>query len=523
MILMNQQQMKVNSDAEEVINSRTRNVIKNTIFGMGIKISLLIMNFVLRRVFIRYLGIQYAGVLGLFVDILNILSFAELGIGTAITYSLYKPIASNDEKQISKLMNFYREAYRCVALTIFVIGLCVIPFLDILVKDVPDIKENIAIIYVMYLLNTSMSYLLIYKSAILVAKQKKYLISKVEGAISIIRFIAEIVVIIVFRNFMLYLIMEMIRTIAQNLWISHVASKEYRSIPNVHLNKQEKAEIYANVAGLAIYQIAGSIISGTDSAVISAILGTTVVGVLGNYKMITGSVNMLIQQFFSGANASVGNLVAEGDTDRQVKIFEEINFAVFWLTTFCVASFILLFDPFIEVWVGEQYQLSHVAILFLVIDFYIYNMVRAVGLFRTANGLFKQGKIRMIIMVIINIVLSIALAKPFGIEGVLFATIVARLATQVWYDPLLVYREAFNEKVINYFEKYAGYLVTAVIAVGLAYLIGMKIIMDNKYVELFLRACVCVIVPNAVIVVMCHRTHAFKNLMRRISRRREAL
>ena len=164
-----------------------------------------------------------------------------------------------------------------------------------------------------------MSYLLIYKSAILVAKQKKYLISKVEGAISIIRFIAEIVVIIVFRNFMLYLIMEMIRTIAQNLWISHVASKEYRSIPNVHLNKQEKAEIYADVAGLAIYQIAGSIISGTDSAVISAILGTTVVGVLGNYKMITGSVNMLIQQFFSGANASVGNLVAEGDTDRQVK------------------------------------------------------------------------------------------------------------------------------------------------------------------------------------------------------------
>ena len=138
---MNRQQMKVNSDVEEGIISRTRNVIKNTIFGMGIKILLLIMNFVLRRAFIRYLGIQYAGVLGLFVDILNILSFAELGIGTAITYSLYKPIASNDEKQISKLMNFYREAYRCVALTIFVIGLCVIPFLDILVKDVPDIKE----------------------------------------------------------------------------------------------------------------------------------------------------------------------------------------------------------------------------------------------------------------------------------------------------------------------------------------------------------------------------------------------
>ena len=513
----------IESVAKEVGTRRTRNVIKNTMSGIGVKMLLLIMNFILRMVFIRYLGIQYAGVSGLFVDILNILSFTELGIGTAITYSLYKPIAQNDELQIAKLMNFYRDAYRWVAVTIFGIGICLIPFLDILVKDVPDIKENIAIIYIMYLLNTALSYLLIYKSAILVAKQKRYVVSKIEGAMSIIRLVIEITVVVVFRNFMLYLIVEIIRTVTQNLWISHVASREYRHIPEAHLNRQEKLSIYADVAGLAIYQVAGAIISGADSTIISAIVGTTLVGVLCNYKMITGSVNMVIQQFYSGANASVGNLVVEGNADRQRKVFEEINFAVFWLTTFCVSCFVMLFDPFIEVWVGEQYQLSHMAILFLVVDFYIYNMVRAVGLFRTANGLFKQGKIRMIIMVIINVVLSIVLAKPFGIEGVLFATIVARLVTQIWYDPMLVYREAFKEKVINYFKTYVCYLGVAVIAVGLTYFIGMWIVMDNRYVELVLRACVCVIVPNVVIVVMCHMTHAFKRLMKRISRRPEAL
>lgn len=498
--------------------SRTGNVIKNTISGIGVKFLLLIMNFILRMVFIHNLGIQYAGVSGLFVDILNILSFTELGIGTAITYSLYKPIAQNDELQIAKLMNFYRDAYRWVAGTIFILGICLIPFLDVLVKDVPDIKESIAIIYVMYLFNTSVSYLLIYKSSILVAKQKRYIVSKIEGAMSVIRLLVEIIVIVAFKNFMLYLCMEIIRTLVQNLWISHRAAKEYTFIKEVQLSKAEKRAIYADVAGLSVYQIAGAIVSGTDSTVISALLGTTLVGLLSNYKMITGSVNMVIQQFYSGANASVGNLVVESTKKRQREVFEEINFMVFWLTTFCVACFMLLFDPFIAVWIGQEYILSGWTVLLLAIDFYIYNMVRCVALFRTANGLFVQGKARMVAMVIINIVLSCALAKPFGIEGVLFATIVARVLTQIWYDPMLVYREAFKEKVSKYYKRYACYLVTAVIAVGVTYIVGNYISFSNNYIEIIVRLILCVLIPNIIILAMWCRTEELKRLVRRLGK-----
>lgn len=495
---------------------RTKNVIRNTVSGVAVKLLLLILNFVLRMVFIRYLGIQYAGISSLFVDILNILSFTELGIGTAITYALYKPIAQNDELQIAKYMNFYRSAYRWVAGAIFVLGLCVIPFLGVLVKDVPDIKENITMIYVMYLVNTSASYLLIYKSAILVAKQKRYIVSKIEAAMSVMRLCIESIIIIVFQNFMLYLVIEVIRTILQNLWISCIASKEYRYIPGASLDKQERKAIYEDVAGLAIYQIAGAMISGTDSTVVSAILGTAFVGILGNYKMIVGSVNMVIQQFFSGANASVGNLVADGGKQRQEAVFKEVNFMLFWISTFCVACFMLLFDPFIEVWVGAQYKLSHTAILLLAIDFYIYNMVRAVSLFRTANGLFRQGKCRMIMMVGINIILSVILAKPYGIEGVLFATIIARLLTQVWYDPVLVYREAFLEKPAKYFGRYLAYIGTAVLAVGITCLIGRQIVLDNKYIEILFRALTCMVIPNIIMIALWHRASEYKSLKRRI-------
>lgn len=499
--------------------NRTRNVIKNTVSGIGVKFLTLIMNFILRMVFIRYLGIQYAGVSGLFVDILNILSFTELGIGTAITYSLYKPIAENDELQIAKLMNFYRNAYRWVAASIVAFGLCVIPFLGILVKDVPDIKENITVIYVMYLLNTAVSYLLIYRSAILIAKQKRYLVSKIEGLMSVIRLLVEIVIIAVFKSFMLYLIVEIIRTIAQNMWISHKAAKEYKNIPEAHLEKNEKKAIYADVAGLAIYQVAGAIISGTDSTVISALLGTSLVGIVGNYKMIIGSVNMVIQQFYSGANASVGNLAIEADCERQKSVFDEINFMIFWLTTFCVSSFVVLFKPFITIWVGAGYVLPNVTVLLLVIDFYIYNMIRAVSLFRTANGLFKQGKLRMVIMVIINIVLSIILAKPYGVSGVVFATIISRLLTQVWYDPMLVYKEAFKEKLSAYFKRYICYLATAVVAVGLTYLAGSRLVFENTYIELALRAVICIIIPNMIIAVVWCKSKEFVHIKQRLLKR----
>lgn len=492
--------------------SRTQNVLKNTGTGVFVRLIHLILNFALKTVFIKVLGIQYTGVSSLFSDILTILSFAELGIGSAITYALYKPVAEDDQRQIAKLMNFYKSAYRMVAVIVFFTGVSLIPFLGYLVKDVPDIKENIAVIYFLYVVNTTCSYLLIYKSAILTAKQKKYEISCIEGFMAVIRLLVECVILLVFRQFMIYLTVDILLTILQNALIAHRASREYHTVigdKKDYLKKEEKKIIFADIGALAMYQISSVVLSGTDSVIISAILGTELVGFLSYYKMIIGQITALSQQFFSAANASVGNMAVKENREKQYQLFQGLNFAVFWITAFCSTCLYVLFNPFIELWLGKEYVLGKDIVFVLVLDFFVSNMIRTIALFRTSNGLFIQGKFRPVIMAVLNFTMSIVLARKLGIFGVLMATVVSRLATQTWYDPWLVYREVFQKNVIEYLTKYCLYMLTAIGGIVVIEFAITLINISNSYVMFVVMILLCVVIPNTFVVIFWHRTKDF--------------
>lgn len=497
-------------------NSRTKNVLLSTASGIGVRVLTIILNFVLKTVFIKLLGIQYTGVSSLFSDILTVLSFAELGIGSAITYALYKPVAENDEEQIAKIMNFYKSAYRMVAATVFFIGSLLIPFLDYLVKDVPDIKEDIRLIYFLYLLNTTCSYLLIYKSSILNAKQKKYEISKIEGLMVVVRLTVEFIVLVVFREFLLYLIIELIMTIIKNLLIARKANQEYVICSTEKLHIEEKKIIFADIGALAMYQISYVVASGTDSIIISAILGTGLVGYLSYYKMILSQITMVIQQFFNSANASIGNLAVEENGNKQFLLFKSIDFAVFWLMTICSTGLYVLFNPFVELWLGTEYQLSQGIVLVLIIDFVICNLIRVVASFRTANGLFVQGKYRPVIMAGLNIALSVLGAYTLGMFGVLLATIISRVLTQVWYDPWLIYREVFKRNVFEYYKRYICYIISFIISIACVVILCSLIHVDNLLFMFVLKFVFCVVVSDLVVILLWHKTDEYKECCNRI-------
>ena len=499
--------------------SRTKNVLRNTGIGIFVRLIHLILNFVLKTVFIKVLGIQYTGVSSLFSDILTILSFAELGIGSAITYALYKPVAENDQRQIVKLMNFYKSAYRMVAVIVFLSGVLLIPFLGYIVKDVPDIKENLAIIYFLYVVNTTCSYLLIYKSAILTAKQKKYEISRIEGFMAVIRLLLESVILLVFRQFIIYLTTGILLTIIQNILIAQRASMEYnvaKKDKNEYLNKEDKKMIFADIGALAMYQISGVVLSGTDSVIISSILGTELVGYISYYKMFIGQVTSLLQQFFGAANASVGNMAVKENREKQYQLFKGLNFAVFWIISFCSTCFYILFNPFIELWLGKDYVLEKKIVFVLVLDFFIANMIRTVALFRTSNGLFIQGKFRPVIMAALNITLSIVWARKLGLFGVLMATAVSRLVTQAWYDPWLIYREVFRKNVIEYLTKYSLYMLTTVGGIAVIEFLTVFINIANLYVMFAIKFLLCVIISNSFVAIFWHRTKDFLMCMNRL-------
>lgn len=497
---------------------------------MGAKIINIITGLLMRSIFIRTLGIEYAGVSSLFTDILTVLSLAELGVSSAITYAMYKPVALGDHKRIAALMNFYRSAYRVVAGIVLAAGLALIPALDVIVPTEKlhgaareEIMSQLVLIYVLYVVNSAVSYLLVYKSTILTANQENRYISVVQTIISISRVAVECVILFAFKSYIAYLIFAILITWLQNLLISRLASKKHPEISehsDERLSREEKKKLFGDIRALMLYKISTAITNGCDSVIISSVLGSTMVGYIGNYTLITQKVNTVMNQFYSSAVPSIGNLAAQSDGEHQYNTFKILQFISFWLGCFCTTSFIVLMNPFVEIWIGKKFIMPMYIPIVLSTYFYINSMIHPINSFRTSNGLFVQGKYRPAVMVTINVALSIGLAFAWGgdnvmlgIFGVKLATIIAQLLTIQWFDPWLVFKNVFKKPLLDYavtFLKYA--LFTAAVSAA-TFGLGALLPFENRYVSLLCKALLCVIIPNAAIILVYRRTPQFASFM----------
>lgn len=496
-------------------NSRTKNTILNSIFGIIVKIVTIFSAFIVRTIFIKVLGIQYAGVQGVFSDILMMLSFAELGIGSAITYALYKPIAENDDLQIGKLMRAYRRIYTLIAVVVLLFGIALTPFLDYIIHDVPDIKENIQLIFLLYVLNSSTSYLLIYKSTFLTAAQKDYLVSKYRIGITILRSLIECLLLLVFANFILYLLVSICFNFLQNYIVAKVAEREYpvlRKKNTEKLDQTEKKGLFENVRALFLYKVSGVVLNGTDSVITSTILGTAYVGLLGNYYLISNQLYSFFMQIFSASSASIGNLAATSTGEHQLQIFRKMMFLCFWI--YCVTSTCLFvgFQPFLTLWLGGDYLLSNYVVAAIVCEYYIRGMLSPISQFRHSNGLFVQGKYRPLIMAIINIAISTLLAYKIGLLGVILGTILSRALTQLWYDPWLIYRLVFHKSVLSYYIMYLQQLLILGLSCLIALLLYNFVACEILWMKFIIATCIAVAIPNLLIALFYCKTTEFNQI-----------
>lgn len=507
--------------SEGTNRSRVKNTLKNTALGLAMKFVTLIANFAVRTVFIRYLGIEYTGVSAVFTDILTVLSFAELGMGSAITFALYKPIAEKDYRQIARLMNLYKTAYRAIAATVFIVGLALVPVLDKIISNAPTIKESLTVIYLMYIANTSMSYLLIYKSTLLTANQQAYVISSVHVWIVVARTVIQMAVIMLFRQFLLYLILNISFTVLQNVIISIKADKQFAQIKqykNERLSREESKKIFKNIKAMALYKVSGTVLNGTNSIVISTFLGAGFVGFATNYTMIINEIYALSLQFLNSVTASIGNLVASEDNERQYELFRKLNFVCEWFFCLCTACLLVLLDEFIgTVWLGEEYLISFWAVLFLCLDFYIKGNTTVVSSFRNANGLFVQGQYRPLVMAVLNIVISIIAVNVIGLPGVYLGTVLSRATTQMWYDPLIVYKHAFKKSAKSYFGEYIVWLAVLVTSVVVTKLLNSYIIIPIPVISFVVHALVCAAVVCLLAAVIFSRYRVFHDSIAYVS------
>lgn len=492
-------------------DSRTANSIRNILTGfMGQGIQL-ILGFVNRLVFIRCLNAEYLGVNGLFTNILSMLSLAELGIGTAIVYELYRPLAEKDEKKIASLMRFYQKAYCGIGLLIAVAGMCVIPFLNIMIAEPPKINENLVLIYCIFLFNTASSYFFSYKSSILTADQKNYLVVGINYIIVFVQSILQIIILLVTRNFILYLICQSVGTLTYNVIISRVADKRYPSIrgKNIQpLDEDSRKGLFKNIKALIIIKIGGVLVNSTDNIIISSIKGLAATGLNSNYTLLLNTLNSILQQIFNGITASVGNVNAVETNEKKKKMFKIINFLNFWLFAWCTIAFIILANSIVSICFGTRYILGQNIVIISAINFYVVGMQNAVWTYKTTMGLFDYGKYLVVGTGVINIILSIILGQKWGLFGILLATFISRIVTNVWYDPYAVLKYGFKDNPMEYFGTYIKYLIVGVMTFTITRICA-SIITGNMLVMFIWKLIICILIPNILFIIIFCRQEEF--------------
>ena len=338
--------------------SRSYNSAVNAVVNIIAQLVILLINFGTRKIFIVAFGENYLGISGLYSNILSVLSLAELGVSSAILYCLYKPVAENNYDYINALINYYKKLYRIIGLFVAAIGLLVVPFLDYLVNIEADVG-NITLYYLLYLANVVVSYFLVYKTAILMADQKNYVIKICTAVVQVVQFVVLTIIAFVFRNYTLYLALQILFSILTNIVCSIVASKKYPFINGKNqIDADEKRSIWTNIKAMFSYQVGNVVVNHTDNILISLLISTITVGFYSNYSMVISAVSTFTALIFTSVQASIGNLAAKESSERQYDVFKKLSIVGFCITSFATVSFITLFQDFITILYTDYYLLD---------------------------------------------------------------------------------------------------------------------------------------------------------------------
>ena len=493
--------------------TRTQNVMRNMWVGTLFQIISLILGFVNRTIFIKILGAEYLGLNSLFTNILTILSFAELGIGNAIIFSMYKPLSTGDEQKLKKLTNFYKQTYLKIGTIMLVVGLSITPFVPRIIESVPKISESIYLIYILFVVDSAVSYFFSYRTCIITADQKNYIIITYTHIFKIAQMILQLVILYFTHNYMLYLILQITNTIITQIFLSYKSKKMYpylKEINNEHLEDKEKKSILNNVKTLFIYKFGSVILNGTDSIIISKKLGLTILGLYSNYLLIINALAQIISQVLNAFTSSIGNLIAQKDVQKDKSVFFQLFYFTIYIYAICGCCLYLLFNDFITIWLGPSYLLSNFVVAMIVLHLCVNGIQFAAFTFRNASGEFNHYKYSPIYSAVLNIVLSLYFAKIMGLGGIFLATTISRLTSATWIDPVIIFKNTFHSPVKEYFIKYIKYWILIILCFIPSYLLTKNIKVTNIF--LFgIKGIIIFLVTTTTFILLTMKTEEFKN------------
>lgn len=491
---------------------RTKNATRNILFGIILKLYQIVVPFFMRTAMIYFMGVQYLGLNSLFTSVLQVLNLAELGVGSAMVFSMYKPIANDDDTTICALMQLYKVYYRIIGSIIAVIGVILTPFVPHLIKG--DVPQGINV-YVLYLLNLSttvLSYwLFAYKNSILQAHQRNDIVSKVSLIINTIQYGLQILVLWLLHDYYVYVIVALMTQAFTNIATACAANKIYPQFKaKGKVPKEEVQIINKRIRDLFTSKIGAVVVNSADTIVISAFLGLTMLAIYQNYYYILTSVMGFVTIIFSSCTAGIGNSLVVESQDKNYKDLNKFTLIISWIAGVCSCCFLSLFQPFMKIWVGEELMLDYTAVICFVVYYYIYEINQLLNLYKDAGGIWHEDRYRPLATAIANLGMNLIMVNIWGIYGVLLSTVLSMLFVGMPWLFHNLFSTMFHKKQLpGYIKNVFFYTGISMIACLITVIICYYINMDG-FSTFIVRLVICMAIPNAIFFITYHKTEEYQ-------------
>lgn len=502
------------------MSNRTNNSTRNIFFGLFAKCITIVLPFIVRTLIIRRLGIEYGGLNSLFSSILSFLSLTELGVGSTLVYLMYKPAAENDEIRMSAILNLYKRIYKIIGIVILSIGLILLPFLNhFITGDVPE-NINIYFLFMIYLINISLSYFLFgYRSSLFVAYQRTDIQSKVMLIAYSLTGILQIASILFLNSYYCYALCNIVFTVMQNLSIYILARKIF---PNIkcegNVSSLEIREVFKKTFALAGHKIGGTIVGSLDNIVISSLLGLTMVGIYGNYYTILLALMGFIGVYNNALLPSIGNFVICENKNRIYRLFLDLNFMHIWIVGEFSVCFLVLVPDFIKLWVGEQFAFSLIETILVTLYFYSWQFRVLLCNFKDAAGLWTEDALKPYVASLVNVVLNIFLVKKIGISGALISTIICMIFIFFPWEMHVLFKHLLEKSTKEFIMKEFKWFALWCTISGIMYFICSKISINSLIMSLLIKVVICAVIPNIIFFVFNNKTNEMNFVYEKLRR-----
>ena len=495
---------------------RTKNSVINITVSCLSYVLIMIGSFVTRQLFSSTLGLEIVGIEGPFLNIVSALAIVELGLGVGIVYKLYKPIAEKNWDKCSTILSFLKNAYIIIAASMFALGLIISFFIGLIPIKGDFSKLWLASIFILYVLDVISSYLFSHKRAMLIADQKNYINNIIHTIAQVLLFLSQISVLVFFKSFEAYLICKIIMRVAENIAISYVFDKKYSFI-NLKsaqpMPKIEKKELFINIKAMLMHKIAGFSLTSTSSFIIMYFVSLRESGIYSNYMLIVNALISVSNEFFNGIIASFGNLLNTKTKEKVYSNFNVLYLINFLIYSFFTVSFFNIVTPFVTVWIPVENATFSITTTMCIAGYlYMYGIRQSLLMVKVGAGIYNPDKYFAILEAVLTLGFSIALSQIWGVAGVMLANMISMLLVPFLTQPYLVYKMVFDEDLKTYYYKYFIYAALTAVYTFIVYVI-CSLVAAKGFTAVIFNGFVCLIVPNALNVLIFYRTKEFKQIM----------